>query len=440
MLNIDQQNALSFIKEWLLSSEKYAILQGRAGTGKTYLLDTLVNEVLRTTNFNTIIMAPTNEALTQLKLRIHGEHTFKTVYSALGVGPDHSENDLKFKQIVFPSFWDEIHLAIVDEAGLVPTYILELLLSLRIKILFVGHEAQHGPVIVNRLSTDKCISPVFQIKVPSVELSIPKRNVGPLWVFNNYLSDNIEEVNNLIIPSTFDIKGKDLKEYMRSKEGIEDFLSGKTKIIGWRNAIIKRWNEMVRLYAFGPMAKDTKYLPGDSIINIAPINYIPNLAYKSLKEIQNFMKKGIAEKIYVNSKMKVVKVSYGSISLNKTFQNIQIILLDVLLDGHIKQIVEIRYPEDLERLIEWYKQSLYGKGQNDKVKINKEKWYVIQCFANILKSYAITSYRAQGADIKNVIVLESDILKNPNKFDRNKCRYVACSRAKEKLMFYRGVC
>ena len=94
MLNAGQKSALLAIKNWYRSPNLYMILDGAGGTGKSYL----VNEVLKELpNVKPLVLAPTNEALKQLKDKVDGDYVFKTLHSALGITPT-GEKELKFEQ------------------------------------------------------------------------------------------------------------------------------------------------------------------------------------------------------------------------------------------------------------------------------------------------------------------------------------------------------
>ena len=134
MLNEDQQNSLKFIKRWWKSNKLYCILDGAGGVGKSYLVDRVLQEL---PNCRPILLAPTNEALKQLRDKVTnaGEYTFKTVHAALGIAPTTHQKDVKFEQVTLPSFWDDFNLAIIDEVSMLDDWIIEILTSIGIKIL-----------------------------------------------------------------------------------------------------------------------------------------------------------------------------------------------------------------------------------------------------------------------------------------------------------------
>jgi ATP-dependent exoDNAse (exonuclease V) alpha subunit len=52
---------------------------------------------------------------------------------------------------------------------------------------------------------------------------------------------------------------------------------------------------------------------------------------------------------------------------------------------------------------------------------------------NVMHNYAITAHKAQGSTYENVILIEEDLDRNKKIVERNRIKYTAYTRAKNKL-------
>lgn len=429
MLNSDQEKALKEIKSWWTSNQMYHILGGRAGTGKTYL----VNEILKTLSGTTpLILAPTNEALYQLQSKISGEFAFKTIHSALGIRPNTDCKDLVFEQINFPTFWatETPNILIIDEASMIDEYMLELLMKLKIPCLFLGHKSQLPPPN----SSDKfCNSPVFRKEWNESELKIPMRNTGELWEFNNYLESLIYK-KRPFVNKRFHVSESDTQAFLKSDEGKMQLLSGKLKLVFWTNKTVDEVNAAIRRLLFREKAKETKYYPRDMIIFTEP--------YFITTDLHKFNEQVFTEKQkeknpeYFHTNTKGVVIDYSKVVL-RAFKPHEFELYKVTLEinGVHRVIYDFVSESDrviLNRLLE--RRAYAMRYPEQKAKAFQKKHFILSCFANIKHFYAATAHRLQGASINSVIVGAKDILSNPRYIERHKCLYVACSRAEERLM------
>lgn len=433
MLNPDQVKALRFINVWWKSNDMYAILDGAAGTGKTYLLSSVVKEL----PVKPLILAPTHEALRQLQSKIGGIYTFKTVHSALGIIPTVHEKDIKFHQLRLPSLWNDVALAIVDECSMLSELMLELLALTKTRILFVGHEKQLPPIDVKRKITDQCVAPVFLKNYPTVSLTIPMRNTGNLWDFNNHLAENIYK-GNMLIPDTFDIRKTELAALVTGEQGKQELLDGTLKIVLWTNHGVDGYNGRVRNVLFGEQIKQYKYVVGDRIILTAPLNLINHLELYNESGLRRFVGKNV-EFLFSNSKGVVRAIENVVVKLNKEL-HIPCYKLYVEINEQEVCLYEACHKEDIDKMNTFYEHLAWNtKDRSAREFMYKQKHFFSSCFAQIKFFYAATAHRMQGSSIPKVITVYSDIMKNQNKIERNKCLYVACSRAIDNLYFYRGL-
>ena len=434
MLNSDQQKALTFIGNWYKSNSLVMILDGAGGTGKTFLVDTVLKEL----NVETLILAPTHEALKQLEEKIVGSYTFKTCHSALGMSPVNTAKGLVFEQRGdLTERFKDIQLIIIDECSQLSRAFVEHFLDLGIKTLYIGHKSQLPEVDPKRSQFSKCTSDVFTRGYLTVTLTQPMRNVGNLWDFNNKLEEAIY-LNSFVVPSTFDIKKKDLDAILTSDKGKEDLQEGRTKLVCWSNNSVDTYNQKVREILYGLEAKSNRFLPKDKLILIQPMTVIQNLDYYDASVLIKRMNQDNLE-LYNNSKAEVLYVKHVTIGLNPKL-HIPCYELIVLCDGDTLALYVPVEVGALAAIGTYYDHLAWNKSKKaDKDKVFREKYFILSCFAVVKHFYAATSYRLQGSTVNNIIVINSDIAKVPNKVEQAKHRYVACSRAKNNLYYYRGI-
>ncbi len=437
-LNTDQQRSLINIINWWADghgSKLYHVLDGFGGSGKTFLVDTILQ---RLPNCTPLICAPTHEALYQLREKITGDYDFRTLHSALGITPIDGKQELEFEHKSLPESWYNYNLIVLDESSMVSQWLLDILISSKTRILFIGHKSQLPPIDIRRGILDKCVSPVFVQGWDTSTLTIPVRNTGKLFEFNDHLERMIYS-NERIVPNTFDVPGADLREYLDSPTGKEDVLVGNTKMVLWSNDGVDQWNKKLRDKILGVNAP--KYLPTDKIILTAPICVIPNLEEFSDRELSklDYTSEGL-DKCYSNTKAEVVAVEVVTVSLNRSLI-IHCYKIEVVCSyGENRFFYEPINPDALTLIGEYYKQIAWrASNKSQKIKEFKRRSFILSCFSSIKHYYAATSYRLQGCTIPNIIVINNDICKVRNQIEAKKHRYVACSRASTNLMFYRGL-
>ena len=144
-LTNSQYNALELLTKWYKSNELECLLEGPAGTGKTYLVNIFLNEVVKKTN---CITAPTHKALRVLETRVGKKGV--TLQSLHGLKPN---MDLANFNIQHPQFdplatpkIQNYSLVIIDEASMINADLFQLnhdkAKEHRTKILYLGDRYQ----------------------------------------------------------------------------------------------------------------------------------------------------------------------------------------------------------------------------------------------------------------------------------------------------------
>lgn len=153
-LTEDQENAKNLICDWFLHSQcQVFVLGGYAGTGKTFLVNHVVTEVLGlTAGEEAAFVSPTGKAASVL---IKSGTVATTVHGLIyymekeEMETDENGEIVKNGRLVFhrrESIGDKIKLIVADETSMINEEMLNDLLSFGVKCLFCGDDAQLPPV------------------------------------------------------------------------------------------------------------------------------------------------------------------------------------------------------------------------------------------------------------------------------------------------------
>lgn len=154
ILTQDQENAKTLIHDWFFhTKDSVFVLSGYAGTGKTFLIDYVVREVLHLQiGKEAVFVSPTGKAAANL---VKNGTVAGTVHSLIYYRDEEEfdvdengeiveSNELHF--IKRSAIDENIRLIIIDEASMVNETVLNDLLSFNVKCLFCGDGAQLPPV------------------------------------------------------------------------------------------------------------------------------------------------------------------------------------------------------------------------------------------------------------------------------------------------------
>jgi len=439
VLNPDQQIALQELNTWWALPRTHpdywnCILSAAAGCGKTFLTNHFTKSLK---GVYPLYTATTNEAVRQMELA--GVANARTTHSALGLRPVISMEKPYFIQENLPDDIGNFNLFLVDEASMAGKMeedssillIIDYINQLGMRTLWLGDSYQLPPT-----EAKKGISPIFSLNYKEVTLTTVVRNSGTILELCTLLRSCIDapvkrmpkipkEVICLTMPKFY--------TYLQNDKVLQNFRAGTIRVIGWRNANIDIINNKIRENLYGKkLALAEPYLQTDQILFTAPL--IVGTLPETPEKIQHC--KNLRTGASINSRAEILSVSLVTIF------EIECYLCRVRIEGGIEQIAYI--PTILgTRLLA----KLKNKISSDVIHLNARqvaaKWKLWHSFngifAKVKHSYAITTNRAQGATIPNVIVDTVDILANANRntLETYKRLYTACSRASKTLILIR---
>lgn len=207
-----QEEALLKLASWYHSDSPWITLTGRAGTGKTYIINRFIEEIVRC---SFCISAPTHKALRQVEKATNRKG--KTIQSLHGLRPNYNLDSFNLDNVLFdmigiPKIQD-YKLLIIDECGMVGNSLHELNLKrgadVNCKILYIGDILQVPPI---SKENDNNVSPTFNTPDlitltevvrqgadnPMLDLLEVLANDASTGKFTSYsfLKDNLENVKN----------------------------------------------------------------------------------------------------------------------------------------------------------------------------------------------------------------------------------------------------
>jgi exodeoxyribonuclease-5 len=260
-----QKVALNEMETWMRDKTRPSFtLSGRAGTGKTYILNYFINKIV---NVATCVTAPTHKAVRNVE-RIT-QRKGKTLQSLHGLRPNTNLEEFNIDRLIFDTLGQptisNYRLVIIDECSMVNSGLHTLNINrardLDIKILYVGDPMQLPPVnesisptfVTNskyelteivRQDKDNPLVPLLEQVVMSI---IESEHGGRGNGFLHYLKNNPEAINSrgegykLIRDNSFVDRALELYKSDEFSTN-PDFL----RIAAWKNDTVLLRNKQIR--------------------------------------------------------------------------------------------------------------------------------------------------------------------------------------------------
>lgn len=389
-------------------------LSGGAGTGKSWFISRVVDDLLKHRQpgvpIHSIgITATTNKAAAVLSDAIpHRKMEIKTIYSFMNlrVNENFSTGEVKCVPTRNWIVHDGI-LIIVDEASMVNKELMkyiEMGTTKNCKILFVGDKNQLNPV-------KEELSPVYSRPMSESLLTEPVRNSGQQALMD-LCEQAVETVRTGVftpiqeVPGVIDfVDGPQLKGLLEREYVQED---SSKRLLCYTNKRVVEYNKFIReLRGYG-----STFAPGELLVNNTSVELVGK------------------DRLYTDQLVEVVSVSppqmRGDIVNGHDIPTMELRVKDPTT--HALYSVEVFMdPEDRENVIKYYA-NLRKWDRYFKIKNN---------FPDLRSVASSTTHKAQGSTYESVIVDLEDIGKSTNKAQTARLQYVALSRPKKRL-YIRG--
>ena len=436
----DQPRAYEAILMFLkLDGGGFYLLQGYAGTGKTFLLGQIVDH-LETIRSRTAVTAPTHKAVKVLKSMIDGDATFYTTHAALGMKQViNDDGSITFKPdhtLGFPA--DDYTHIIVDEVSMINDIIFETLVPLAEggkKIILVGDPLQIPPVgQESSMPFNKEVRLQHGIEMSSLNSIIRQAEGNPIIENATNIRARIhapvqilnsQEVKNHL-GGVYPVKRAEELTYFMinilpmfkspNYERSIDYI----KVIGWRNAIIDNYNKIIREHIFGMGIP--KIISGDKLIADSPITENGRTLISTNEEMEVLSADVMQEELDEEYILKYYQTRVRVYTYEK-------------YDEYMIRIIH----EDSEPLFKklCVLQIALAKGYARGSWQSRSAWVDYYKFLShwhqVKYSYAITAHKSQGSTYENAYVLKWDIETSLNVYERNRILYTACTRPSRNL-------
>lgn len=424
----EQPAALAKILNWFVdqTAEPEMVLDGPAGTGKTWTARELVNFI----RGEMVFTAPTNKATNQLRASVTSD-TYTpaccTIYSLLGLTMAANGEVKELAVPEDPMDLSTLRLCIVDEAYMLNKQVRQILLDsarfYRYKILYMGDRYQLPPVgeaassvtelpdeqravLTKVLRHDNAILELATQLREKVFLPFPQVNIA------TNLDSSGEGVKRVSVEEAYSIAREALQN------GLFDQPFG-MRVLAWRNVTVQDWNRRIRAWKHAmnyPQGIPT-WLPEDRVIFRKPAWDLDQNRIATTDE------EGVIHRVETDVHPTYPQVTCYRITLQ-------------LLDAKAPIVAWVPTERGAETVAkEKDRMSAAARVARDKRQAWKEFWAFVEAFHEISHASALTIHRAQGSTYERVLVIGSDILLNRTMPEKMQCLYTACTRPKKYLYY-----
>lgn len=445
-----QLKGLQKIQKWLQKpivkgdiSTKVFVLTGRAGTGKTTLLEFAFAQYLknekqssgkgffRKSFYDVCGVAYSHKAKNVLKERIPEAHTFASFFKLEIHYSDDGKIEFlypKNKNQVRPC--EEAYIAVIhDECSVYDYFMTNTAINdshPNTKIIFVGDRGQLPPINKDREEID---SPSLFLDLDEDskhELTerVRQSKENPIIDFSDFIYErifsdcDINKTIDFIYNNSKIVNGLGL--ILQNKEDFilnnyvhlepTDFLE--YKILSYRNDSVNQMNNLIR---------NTKYSTNEKIIENENIYMNETFAEDEFPLFNS--EEFITDKVVLSN-----------------YLNLKCYLIYVLKDGRNCFLRSV-HPDDIHKFLIKRKELAHEALNEKDIYERKKKWKIFHdyknSFADFSYGYAMTIYKAQGSTYKNVAVDFKDILNCQPLSNKRKLQalYTSITRASETVTF-----
>jgi exodeoxyribonuclease-5 len=415
-LNDEQQLAFDSILTWLKDphAEKFFILRGYAGTGKTFTTKSILSQV----RGRVVFTAPTNKATKVLRETLRTKDYLpecRTIYSLLGLKMEASG---EVKELARPEEdidLTQYALVVVDESGMlneqVIGYMKEAAETFNLKFLCMGDAAQLPPV-------KEPMSKIWKISDQIADLTKVMRHDNQILTLATALRQKVGHPAPMVSMKSdndgeqgvWALTLKQMEAFIADEALIGGFHNGTAKVIAWRNVTVDKWNAFIRRQVYTD-ADSTPWFVGERVIFTSPA-----------KDLDDEIKATTDDEGLIQSVAEDWHPIYGEF---KTFR------ISVILDDSKMVIARVLHPAAQAA---WNRKSeeLADAARADKRRW-RQFWEFKDAFHNLRHAYAITAHRSQGSTYETAFVEYKDILINRDRQESFRCLYTACTRPKKEL-------
>ena len=446
---------LNFVKTADASKGQYFTLTGKAGTGKTTLIQEVIREIAKDNPYQRFVVSALAHKAVQV---IYGKTkksskfvSASTVASLLGMKLDQETGE--FKQVkggevkIKPD-----SILFVDEASMLNEQNIECLMDAAIrtnsKVIFLGDPGQLPPIRTGELVKygTYSLSPVFETQKDEYSAGLTERvrqgegspildYADTFWNYSTTEGQTDQRVDDEDMSRVENAQGS--IEFINEqqvdkivplfKQAVETNNPSLIKVVAYRNKTVRQWNQIIRRKVYGDEYSPNP-LPGDILM---------------MTDTYNDPASDDAKPLLFNSE-DISVISTGPI---RTVYRVQ--LMDATIKDPRGKIITVPLiiptKENIDefnnnkRLL-WNEAQKYKNTDRGKYKRALDMyWSYGTEWAHVEYGYAITSHKSQGSTYDVSIVDSADINSNGFMSDISKARsiYTAITRARNSAVILR---
>lgn len=449
-LNDGQKEAFTQIIDFLTApGDVMFLLEGLAGSGKTYLVSKIIQHIFdKHPGWEIAITAPTNKAVKVLRRSSNMRDKrlcFQTIHKLLGL-KEQITNDGKqvfVKQNDNDVTIEDFNLIIVDEVSMLND---ELFVDIQrysghIKILYMGDAAQIPPV-----GQTDCIPFIaeerdkYNIQRYALTEIMRQAFDNPILQAASAIREDLMSTyhSNMPTETTINEKGHGVVMINANKKEDRDKLTSLfaekfdspefvanpdyAKIIAWRNVTVNSLNAIIRSIIF-KMDNPSKIMEGEKLFANKPI----------MSDYKTIM-------FSTNDEFEVVSFEIISRTFATEAEAVRLSIYETKVrhidigGREVLRTIDILHEDsdaDFNSHASFLKsEAIKNKGQNR----TWQKYYdFLRKFADVGYNYAITGHKSQGSTYTNTFIIEDDIAYNRNTYEMNRILYTSYTRPTDKL-------
>jgi len=421
-LNRQQKQALKELEAFVSSREKLYLLTGFAGTGKTTLLQALIQRLRERGDTRKVVLTAFSNKATKVLERMAAEWDLDvesmTCCKLLGLRPEIDQTS--GKQVFKPdpeseNDFDRYELVIVDEASMISEDLWLLLtfsaadLLKRTQILFVGDVAQLPPVGEQE-------SRVFAQVQDRSDLTEVVRYGGAIALLAESIRNNltckrlpkfVTDANGDRTEGVFVMHHLEWERQMVRAFQSESYKSDPdyVRILAYTNKRVDYLNRKIRAAIHG--ADAPRFVVGERLVANSPYLLGENVIMQTSSECE------------------VLNVALGQ-------EGAWIVwLLQVVTDEGKMRTLRVLHEQSQTQFRQLL--ALYAEEKRW-----SEFWDLRNLFGDLNYAYCLTIHKSQGSTFQNVFVDVPNALLNQKIRERNQLLYVATTRAAKRLFIYQG--
>lgn len=478
LLNEGQKEGHDWLVDFICHNGKdgfrKVLLNGYAGTGKTFLINRVVESVRKKMpQMNFGMTAPTHKAVRVLKRssELRDMLDFGTIHSFLGLKQD---IDIKDGKVSYkPDFnpnnerkIDRINVLIIDETSMLHDELFEYIedeqrSNVYLLVIYMGDAAQIPPVGKKQETGEANAIPFLKARQQShgiyqIDLTEPQRQAkeSPIIMygiaireqanrqkidfdFTEDMKEHLEKISpkgNLPLLRELFLRYYDTPEFQEDQDYVKviaytnenvNYFNNEIRLLLNKAVTLPRIIENEKLIMDKPLIekKIIKLHTNDEVVTKSVTVRPATLEYKLYPsnpiELQNLLNKSGIDHYENKLELKV----YDCILVDEDRKEFKVAILHEDSEKPFNALRDKIKQGALKASDKWQRATMW-----------KQFYAIEEEFAWVKHNYAITAHKSQGSTYQYVFSMEWDMeLKCQDIEERNRIRYVSATRAKEKL-------